>query len=231
MPKFEQKNLKIFHILRGSNDAEIKEFIANNKDMLKSYLLIFDELSADLAAFVDSCGIDCIKRKWLSLQFSKLAKAQNPSQRDSATIPPVDSTNAQNSLFKDSAKIPRDSTKSHDSTESARDSAKDSTHSALKTKFISKLIRSGENVANSGDIAIFNRVNSASKIISDGNIMIFGECEGDVECNGDFLVLGKITKGKIIFQGDIITQAMLKYKLNVVFRDNGALKIKDILSL
>ncbi|WP_181646771.1 septum site-determining protein MinC [Helicobacter sp. 16-1353] len=100
-----------------------------------------------------------------------------------------------------------------------------------KSKIIQKVVRSGENINNKGDIFVFNRVNSASKIISDGSVLIFGECEGDVECNGEFLILAKITKGKILFQGEIITPNMLKYKLNLIIKENGKLNIKDILSL
>ena len=54
---------------------------------------------------------------------------------------------------------------------------------------------------------------------------------GDVQCDGEFLILSKITKGKVTFQGDIITANMLKYKLNLIYKDNDELNIKDILSL
>ena len=103
--------------------------------------------------------------------------------------------------------------------------------SSVKSKLITKLVRSGERIVNNGDILVFNRVNSGAEIDSQNNICIFGECSGDVKCEGEFLILSKIIKGKVMFQGEIITPNMLKYKLNLIYKENNNLNIKDILSL
>lgn len=206
MPNIDQKNIRVFHVLENNNnDDELMQFITKNLPILQGYLLVFDNLSNDLKDFLDSNDIDYIKHKHLRLNTKS---------------PKIDIKNINANKENHIIKNPVDA----DMIDSTRDLA-------LKTKFIKKVIRSGENIVNKGDISIFNRVNSASKIISDNNIFIFGECEGDVECNGDFLVLSKINKGKIVFQGEIITSNMLKYKLNLIFKEDNKLNIKDILSL
>lgn len=98
-------------------------------------------------------------------------------------------------------------------------------------KIINRLIRTGEEINNKGDIIILNKVNSASKISSDGNICIYGRCNGDIVCNGEYMILPKQASGKIIFRGDLITSSMLKYELNLVIKEKETLNIKNILSI
>lgn len=201
MPNIDQKNIKVFHISNNNSDDELKQFVMKNLGMLQGYLLVFDDISQDLREFLESKDIDYIKHKHLRLN----AKYTKSELNATITKPKDFATTTQN--ISDTNKI------------------------ITPTTFIQKVVRSGSYITSKGDIAIFNRVNSASKIIGDGNIFIFGKCEGDVECNGDFLVLTTITKGKILFQGEIITPNMLKYTINLIFREDGKLNIKNILEL
>lgn len=52
-----------------------------------------------------------------------------------------------------------------------------------------------------------------------------------VDSFGEYMVLSKIAKGKILFQGIAITPNMLKYKLNLITKDKIGPKITDILAL
>ncbi len=207
MLKIDQKNIRVFHIVNdgtNSTDEELKQFIAKSLPILQGYLLVFDYLSDDLRAYLDAINIDYIKPN--SLKFTS-PKAANPIQSKKIVI---DSTSIQNN-------------------QKTQDSAKDTTNYA--TKVLQKVVRSGESIKNDGDIVILNRVNSAATIRSNNNICIFGQCDGDVECNGDFMILSSITKGKIVFNGESITANMLKYTLNLIIKENGVLNIKDILSI
>lgn len=97
-----------------------------------------------------------------------------------------------------------------------------------ETRILHRVIRSGEYIESSGDIIIFNRVNSTAKIKSDGNIFIYGRCDGDIECNGEYILLSQITNGKIIFNSEIINADMLKYRLNLISKKGNKLIIQDI---
>lgn len=204
MIKIDQKNIRIFHIL-DNDENELKKFIIKNLPILEGYLLVFDNLSDDLKQYLDSNNIDYIKNNKLKLN----------------QITPL---NTQNTDSKASIKNDKHlNVESNSQTQYCKE--------LYKTKFMKKVVRSGENIYNKGDLVILNRVNSASKIVSDNNISIFGDCDGDLECNGEYLILSRINKGKIVFNGEIITPNILKYKLNIIFKEDGKLNIKDILSL
>ena len=207
MPKINQQSIRIFHILGENNDDELLGFLKKNLPLFRGYLLVFDNLSDVIKDYLDSSDVDYIKNKHLSFIENK---------EEIANI--LEQINKRNKIINPQKNIQQDS----DLNENL---------SSIKSKFITKLIRSGESIVNNGDILVFNRVNSGALIESKNNICIFGECNGDVKCDGEFLILSKITKGKVMFQGDIITANMLKYKLNLIYKDNDELNIKDILSL
>jgi septum site-determining protein MinC len=48
------------------------------------------------------------------------------------------------------------------------------------------------------------RINAGAKIKSTGNIEIYNECDGLVDCEGDYLIVKKKPKGTILFKGEII---------------------------
>ena len=203
MPKINQENIRIFHILGESDDDELLGFFKKNLPLFKGYLLVFDVLSDKIKDFLDSSDIDYIKNKHLKfvgnkeeiINITKQIKSDNPQENK-----------------QDSKQNPKPKQNP-------------------KSAFITRLIRSGESLICNNDILIFNRVNSGALIKGQNNICIFGECDGDVKCDGDFLILSKMTKGKVTFQGSIITANMLKYKLNLIYKDDDKLNIKDILSL
>ncbi len=82
-----------------------------------------------------------------------------------------------------------------------------------------RIIRSGEEINSDKHLVFLNRINAGAKIISSASISIFAECEGDVICDGDFIIVKYNKKGTIIFKGEdigeienltIITETMKK---------------------
>lgn len=207
MTKVDQQSIRIFHILGNNSDDELLEFLKKNLPLFKGYLLVFDSLSNSIKEFLDSKDIDYIKNKHLKF---------NDNKEEIANI--IKQINQQSTILE---------SQNHNSSNISQNT----NPILVKSNFITRLIRSGESIVSDGDILVFNRVNSGAEIESKNNICIFGECSGDVKCEGDFLILSKIVKGKVIFQGDIITPNMLKYKLNLIYKDDNNLNIKDILSL
>jgi len=92
-----------------------------------------------------------------------------------------------------------------------------------------KPIRSGVVIEEDGDIAIFSRVNSGAKVSSSGNIIVTGEIDGVVECDGDFMILKNIAKGYAIFNGDILEKDDFQdSSLKVVKKDGDGYIIEEL---
>ena len=70
-----------------------------------------------------------------------------------------------------------------------------------KTLIFDRIIRSGEEINSKNNLIFLNRINAGAKIKSSGNIEIYGECEGMVECEGDYLIVKRNKKGLIFFKG------------------------------
>ena len=70
-----------------------------------------------------------------------------------------------------------------------------------KTLIFDRIIRSGEEINSKNNLIFLNRINAGAKIKSSGNIEIYGECEGIIECDGDYLIVKRNKKGLIFFRG------------------------------
>ncbi|RDU65581.1 septum site-determining protein MinC [Helicobacter sp. MIT 14-3879] len=198
MPKIDQKNIQVFHILKDNNIDELKSFISKNYKILQAYLLVFDELDYSLREILDEYSLDYIVPKNMRLNNTYSNIVFNEGNKNNKKI----------------------------------DNKADNKTKEIKTKIYRELIRSGVDInSNDEDIVIFSRVNSASNIKSSKNICIYGRCDGNVECNGEYMILSNNTRGKILFNGFAITSNMLKYRLNLITKDNDMLNIIDILSL
>ena len=99
---------------------------------------------------------------------------------------------------------------------------------------ISRAIRSGEEIESSGDLIICGNVHNGARIYAEGNLMIFGRCEGRVECGGEYLILKSITSNQVIFSGQIFSSAMLE-RINqnpnspkLIVRNGEFITIKEI---
>jgi len=70
-----------------------------------------------------------------------------------------------------------------------------------KTLIFDRIIRSGEEINSENNLIFLNRINAGAKIRSSGNIEVYGECEGMIECEGDYLIVKRNKKGLIFFKG------------------------------
>ena len=206
MAKIEKKNISVLHV-KYESDAELEKFINKNIDFLKNYLLLFDFISNSMKS----------KLKELKLKHilnSNLTTFKNENEE-----------NLKKQAFESNL------TKSKSMENTSIESKNKVQKQENTIKIINRLIRTGEEINNKGDIVILNKVNSASKISSDGNICVYGRCSGDIVCNGEYMILPKQANGKIIFRGDLITSSMLKYELNLIIKERETLNIKNILSI
>ena len=226
MPKIEQRNLQVFFVPKDNDFDELERFITKNKAMLKLYLLIVEDLNPPLKELLDKYEIDYIKPK--NQHFGKKSLIDKNISDLQKNL---------NLITKDSSKDSKDSNanQTNQSVDSSILGNSNATNPAnlsqIKTQVFTELIRSGKEIAGDADIVVFNRVNSGANIKSTKNVFVFGKCDGNIDCRGDFMVLSKIAKGKILFKGLAITPNMLKYKLNLITKDHIGLKIDDILSL
>ena len=236
MPKIQQYNLQVFFISKDNDIDELERFITKNKEMLKLYLIIVEDLTPRLKELLEKCGIDYIKPK--NQHFGNFGKGKS---LDKNTINLSDSKKgesksdlAHNSMRESTLEFGRES--NIDATKNAtllNQNVNQNVKSANPNniKFFMDLIRSGTEISSDSDIIVFNRVNSGANIKSNKSVFVFGKCDGNIDCRGEYMVLSKIAKGKILFQGIAITQSMLKYKLNLITKDKIGPKITDILAL
>lgn len=226
MPKIRQQNMQVFIITKDNDINEIEAFIAKNQGILRLYLLFVEELSPRLKECLDKYELDYLQPKNFNFNATRInVENKHFISKDSA----------KNAVESSESKC--DSTKNHtDSAESSPKNTKDSSHQnntidSNKMQIFTELIRSGTEISNDNDIMIFNRVNSGANIKTKKSVFIFGKCDGNVNCSGDYMLLSQISNGKILFNGMAITRDMLKYKLNLIAKDgNIGLKVSNALS-
>ncbi|MCE3039936.1 septum site-determining protein MinC [Helicobacter anatolicus] len=101
-------------------------------------------------------------------------------------------------------------------------------------RVISKPTRSGEEVEHDGDLIICENIHNGAKIYVSGNLVIFGKCEGRIECGGKYLILKSIIGNPLIFAGQIFSDSMLNMInanqdiLKLVVRNGDCITIKEL---
>ncbi len=101
-------------------------------------------------------------------------------------------------------------------------------------RIISKPVRSGEEIEHHGDLIICENVHHGARVYASGNLVLFGKCEGRIECEGEYLILKNIKANPIVFGEQIFSQAMLE-KINthqdvlkLVIKNGDFITIKEI---
>jgi len=100
---------------------------------------------------------------------------------------------------------------------------------AVTKKEIFKTIRSGETLSHNGDLVIVGNINDGATITSEGTLAIFGIIEGDISCNGSYLILSACHRGKVIFQGSVINDLIKGNQLKMFYKNEQELKIKELI--
>ena len=217
MTEIKQRNMQVFIISKDVALDYARQFIAKNHSVLKLYLLLVEELTEPLKACLDEYGLDYLQPKNFNFnRGTKIIKQENLIYEPKKIA--------------ESSQIPNSQNLGAQFAESRLDSALDSAN--VEIKYFKDLIRSGVEIDTNSNIMIFNRVNSGAKIRTNKSVFIFGKCDGDVRCEGEYMILSQIANGKILFNGMAITQSMLKYKLNLIAKDGDiGLKISDIFNI
>ncbi len=92
-------------------------------------------------------------------------------------------------------------------------------------------IRSGEEISEDVPVVVFGRVNSGAKLFCTKSASVYGEIDGLVQCDGEFIViLGISNRGHVIFNGEIIDKEMIKNDVlqKITMKDNKIV-IKEVL--
>lgn len=100
--------------------------------------------------------------------------------------------------------------------------------SRAPTLCLRRTIRSGEEIIHEGDVTLLGRLNSGAILRLKGNLHAFGEIDGVVECEGEYMILGKGGQGSVLFGGEILDSSLLGGGLKQLYMENDKLVIKEI---
>ena len=96
-------------------------------------------------------------------------------------------------------------------------------------KVIDKLVRSGQELKIKGDLLLLSRVNSGGSINIKGNLIVTQIVDGDIRCNGNFMMLQASAKANIVFHEVEVDNKHLQEKLNRVELINNEIRITPVL--
>jgi len=208
--KTRQKQQKILSFEGGSRE-EIVSFIEKNAKLLQIFLLHFDSpIEQDIVDKLDSLGLTY----WVG---NLPQEKHKPSQKylESACKTLDSMTN----------KTTKEPIKPHNSNNINIDSIQPQIkispkhHKPMQDKIFER-IRSGEEVQYDGSIVVLGNVANGARVKAGNNVIIFGDCKGSIDLNGEFLILRYFTSGYINFQGEIMSPQIIA-KIN----QNHCLKI------
>lgn len=209
MVKAKQKTLRIFDI-SIENEADFFPYMDKNLILLKEYFLVLSgDVTPKVTQYLDSHSIcfmtadDC-KLK-INTKTNNATKSDIMSENKHVERKNVD-TNTINSQTED----------------------KISQSEVVKTLFLEKPVRSGEEIIHAGDVTIFGRVNSAAKVIAEGNVEVYGVIDGLVQCDGEYMIVKELGNGHIIFNGDILDREQFDGSLKKITHDSSGVIIKDV---
>lgn len=212
MLKARQKNFRAFIFMQGDAQETIA-YIEKNFVLLKDFLMIF---TYPIKTTDSTALYDYLLFKNLNFIESLEAKrGETNGQIDlSLENPPTHST------------IPSDNRSDMDSNlKSQNTKSKDEAKSTL---VLYRTIRSGEEIITQGDLTIFGRINSGAHIQSEGNIQIFGSISGNVFCNGEYMILGKVMEGNVLFHGEILDKELLRHNQNKIYKKQNEIMIEEL---
>ncbi len=197
----KQKNLRIFE-LEITNDQEFFDYMEKNLILLKDFfLLLKGKISDDV--------IDYLEKQGLCYKIAEKCNIKLPSKQ----------SNAENRAI-----MPTKEEKNRSVSSVTTKVVKE----YIKTLLIQQPIRSGKEVIHDGDITIMGRVNSAAKVISEGNVEVYGVIDGMVQCDGDYMIVKELGKGYIIFNGDILERELFDGKIKKITKGKDGAIVKDL---
>ncbi len=206
MIKAKQKTVRIFDI-NIEKEEDFFPYMDKNLVLLKEYMLVITgDLTQRVTNYLESHNICFIIAEDCNLKIKD--KSENHIKSD--IMPKSEQKNVhQNTINSQPKDIIKESPK-------------------ITTLLLERPVRSGEEIIHSGDITIFGRVNSASKVIAEGNVEVYGLIDGLVQCDGKYMILKDIGKGHVIFNGDILEREQFDGNLKKITDTPSGVMIKDI---
>ncbi len=202
--KAKQKNIRIFE-LEVEEEAHFFDYMEKNIVLLKDYfLLINGELTPKMRDYLEEMGTCFKETKKCNLKFT--SKSDSGQKHDI--------------IEKEKSQAPQEVIKYIEVEKEYEDGA--------HTLLFEKPIRSGEEIIHDGDITIFGRVNSAAKVLCEGNVEVYGCIDGLVQCDGQYMIAKELGKGYIVFNGDILDKELFDGKLKKITRSDIGPVVKDI---
>ncbi|MGD9595915.1 septum site-determining protein MinC [Wolinella succinogenes] len=198
MVQAKQKNLRVFEFEETPKE-DLIPYIQKNAVLLRGFMLIFKgALDEEVRAFLQSEGLNFLDSSIQLPLKSRESSGEIPSKNITTPAPLEES------------------------------GSKGKEHSRSSTLCLRRTIRSGEEIVTSGDVTIFGRINSGAIIRAEGNVQVFGEIHGAIECEGEYMILGKIGQGSVLFGGEILDPSLFHGSLKQVFLEEGRVSIKEI---
>lgn len=209
MVKARQKNFRAFIFTQGEEQETIA-YIEKNFILLKDFLMIFTYpiKTTDSTALYD----------YLVSKNLNFIESLNTKKGETCGQIQLSLENAIHSM------IPPNTTTNTESNAKSQE-----IESKQKpTLVFHRTIRSGEEIITQGDLTIFGRINSGAHIQSEGNVQIFGKISGNIFCNGDYMILGEVGEGNVLFHGEILDKELLQYNQNKIYKKQDEIMIEEL---
>ncbi len=199
----KQKNLRVFHI-KVESEKEFIEYFNKNSVILKEFFLLLEgDISKNIEVLLHDAQICYKDINNCSLRLGSVKKEVLPEEekKENEDI-------KQETLF----------------TQKEKEDKK-------AVAIFDRPIRSGEEISEDVPVVVFGRVNSGAKLFCTKNLSIYGEVDGLVQCDGEFIVIfGISNRGHVIFNGEIIDRDMIKSDvLQKIVIKNNKIIIKEVL--
>jgi len=201
--KLKQQNFKAFEITID-DEEQFKTYLSKNAPLLQGHLLaLTNSPSNELSSYLHEQNFCFVSTKNCSLNSRKRSNIKIPEDEK----PQEDSKiQTEPEIIKEEI-IPQDIP-------------------AEKT-ILHRPVRSGETIEAKGDMVVFGRINSGSRLNINGNGEFFDIIDGTINCNGDYIILKSIGKGSVIFNSETINKESLKSSLHLITYKDGII-IKEI---
>lgn len=209
MIKAKQKTVRIFDI-NIKNEKDFYPYMDKNLVLLKEYILVLSgDVTEKIKIYLENYNICFIVSENCNLKIKHKSDSDTKSDIMGENKPDM-----QNNVDKITI-----SSQTEDTLSQAQ---------KVKTLLLERPVRSGEEIIHSGDVTIFGRVNSASKVLAEGNVEVYGTIDGLVQCDGSYMIIKDLGKGHIIFNGDILEQEQFNGNLKKITNTPTGVMVKDI---
>ncbi len=235
MVKMRQRNLSVFEFEQGT-DEEIVLYIKQNADFMKNHCLAFhNDVSDQLENLMKE--LDIIFFKVHNNNIFKHSKNHHFLQDN------INSKEHQDTIIKkkitfnfdDSKQVITDTIESEEISKETLENKEHSNYEkhleynlkennnfgknvinskTLPNIVFNRSIRSGENIVLQSHATFIKTINVGAFIKSQGNLHIYGKCDGILECFGDYIIIKEFNMGRISLQGIDLEGKMLEFVRN-----------------